>query len=101
MIETITRQEEFISQLKQICPTDGCAYKDGAVIRIDFGPEATQEQKDAAWSLAQSFDFEAPSALAVTETGIRTIITALKARTATNEQVQEALDFVLSKILPS
>ena len=40
-------------------PIDGIAMDDGRIVRIDFKPEATQEQRNQAWDIARNFDYEA------------------------------------------
>ncbi|HYF49518.1 MAG TPA: hypothetical protein VEJ63_08935 [Planctomycetota bacterium] len=55
----ITRLDTAI---RSVCPIDGVALLDRASgkVRIDFAPHATPQQRAAAQSLVENFDFNAP-----------------------------------------
>lgn len=69
----------FLAEVKKVCPVVG-ANTDG---RIDFAPEATEQQKSAAREVAVSFDWakEAPKPIApLTDDEIRWVRDQMKAK---------------------
>lgn len=50
-------------EIAAVCPIDGIKYNGPGNIEIDFRPEATQAQKDAALALVATLDTEVPVAV--------------------------------------
>lgn len=45
------------SQIRAVCPIDGVARLRDGTVRIDFRPEATDQQRAAAQAVVDSFDW--------------------------------------------
>jgi hypothetical protein len=43
--------------IRAVCPIDGLAMNDGQVVRIDFRPEATPQQRADAQAVVDGFDY--------------------------------------------
>jgi len=56
---------ELDAQLQAICPMNGCVRFNDGTVRIDFKPEATEQQKAAAEAVVAVFDWRPRKAKSV------------------------------------